>query len=84
MQPHHWETLAALLAGVDVPTRLAGIAQSVQRTPDLLIDDINESALVHIGDIIIAAGDPPLIEDEDYESVQALVAWALQHEGVMA
>lgn len=84
LQPHHWETLAALLGGVNVQTRLAGIAQSVQSTPDLLIDEINEYALVNIGDIIIEAGDPPVIEEEDYESVQALVDWALQHEGVMA
>ncbi|NJL54478.1 hypothetical protein HC928_04250 [bacterium] len=84
MQPYHWETLSALLTGVDVSVRLAGIAQSVQRTADLLIEEINEYALVHIGDIIIAAGDHPMIEDEDYASVHELVAWAIHHEGVIA
>ena len=47
---------------------------------DLLsVDQINEFALDSIGDIVIEAGDPPHIEEEDWESLRQIMAWALEH-----
>ncbi|MAS33615.1 MAG: hypothetical protein CL610_06400 [Anaerolineaceae bacterium] len=79
MQAHHWEALNALLVGEDVTARLDGIARSAYITSNLLVDQINEFALDSIGDIVIEAGDPPHIEEEDWESLRQIMAWALEH-----
>lgn len=79
MKPQHWEALNALLTQEDVLSRLDGIARSVYTTADLLIDDINEFALTSIGDIVIETGDIPTIEAEDFETLHALMLWALEN-----
>jgi len=79
MQVQHWESLNALLSGNEVKIKLDGIARSVYTTADLLVDEINEFALMSIGDIVIETGDPPTIEDEDLESLRLLMAWALEN-----
>jgi len=75
IRSHHWEALNALLVGEDVIARLDGIARGAFSTVDLLIDEINEAALASIGDIVIETGEEPVIEDEDVESLSALVEW---------
>ena len=79
MRSHHWEALNALLIGEDIVARLDGIARSAFTTSNLLLDEINESALSSIGDIVIDVGDIPFIEDEDIESLRSLVTWATQN-----
>lgn len=79
MRPYHWEALNALLLKNDVIMRLDGIARSVHTTADLLIDEINEFALLSIGDIVIEVGKPPSIEEEDLDGIRSLTAWALEN-----
>lgn len=79
MQKHHWETINVLLLEDDVSTRLDGIARSIFSTIDLLIDEINEFALVSIGDIVIETGNIPAIEEEDIEDLRSLMVWAQQN-----
>jgi hypothetical protein len=80
MQPHHWETLAVLVAGIDVPNRLEAVARGAFLTTSRLIDDINSFALDCLGDIVIRTdADEPYIEADDVEDLQALVTWATEH-----
>jgi hypothetical protein len=81
MRPHHWETLAVLLAGIDVRNRLEAVARGAFLTTSRLIDDINSFALDCLGDIVIRTdSDEPFIEADDVEDLQALVTWATEHE----
>ncbi|MBI5928212.1 MAG: TerB N-terminal domain-containing protein [Chloroflexi bacterium] len=77
MKAHHWEALAALLAGVDINARLEAIARGVHLTASRLVDDINDFALNTLGDIVIDSGaDTPMVEEEDIEGLTQLLVWA--------
>jgi len=79
MQPHHWETLAALLSKTDVLSRLDAIARSVYVPSSQLIDEINGFAQDSIGDIVIDPyGDIPEVEEEDFDSLSQLMTWAAE------
>lgn len=80
MQSRHWEALNVLLSGDDIKIKLDGIARSTYTTADLLIDEINEFALMSIGDIVIESGDSPAVEDEDVDNLRLLMAWVLEHQ----
>jgi len=77
LKPQHWEALAAIIAVTDVNVRLEAVARSAFTTADLLVEDINTFALEALGDIVIDTnGESPVVEDEDVEGLNRLIAWA--------
>ena len=81
LQQQHWAVLAVLLQNKDVNPQIDTIARQVHTTANQLIDQINESALDRIGDILIhVQGKTPVLENEHLALLRQ--ACALQHSSV--
>jgi hypothetical protein len=81
LQQQHWAVLAVLLQNKDVNPQIDTIARQVHTTANQLIDQINESALDRIGDILIHVQDKtPVLENEHLALLRQ--ACALQHSSV--
>ena len=81
LQQQHWAVLAVLLQSKDVKTQIDTIARQVHTTANQLIDQINESALDRIGDILIHVQDKtPVLENEHLALLRQTCA--LQHSSV--
>ncbi len=84
LQPVHWRILEALLASSDVQVILRQEALAAHTMPNLLIKLINGYALDETGDLIIdTMGEPPQLIEETIDSIQQLMAWALNQPGLM-
>lgn len=65
LREHHLAAIYALLAEEDAAMALSCIAQKALSQPNAILDEINEAAMQHIGDLILdAAFDPPVLISE--------------------
>jgi hypothetical protein len=73
--PFQIRTLWAILDQEDPSMQLSAIAQEQAMLPEMVLDKINELALDTIGDFLLEPGaDPPRVEDEQRETLRAVLA----------
>ncbi|MBX3014194.1 MAG: TerB N-terminal domain-containing protein [Caldilineaceae bacterium] len=73
LQEQHWATLQVFYQGDAINSRLDSIARQVHCTANQLVDQVNELALAHIGDILIITRDATPCWNEEYrEPLQQL------------
>jgi len=74
MENRHRQTLGAILSATDRKSALRKIADSCNTMPELLIEEINELSLKHIGDILVdGCGDSIYILPEHVERTMELL-----------